>query len=107
MKVRATTSFSVDPADASITREDILTAVNDTLASFRADNDLVDELEASPHKNSADGDLLVDVVVIFRSDSYAVVDEAMMDLTRRVVSAVEAGLHHSHMAGRDTQLVPA
>lgn len=90
MKVRATTSFSVEPQVDSITYDSVRSAVEKALARLTGERDLIEDTSISRGRGYG-GHVVVDLAIVFRSDSYGAVDEAMLQLAEDIASALEAG----------------
>jgi hypothetical protein len=107
MKVRGTTSFSVD-VDAPVAPQAVIEAVQQAVATFQADYQQVLEAHVQHEEPTApEADLMVDLNIVFRSGSYAEVETAMNDLRDRLRNAVSAASAGAKLDGRETQLVPA
>lgn len=108
MKVRATTSFSVESSTDPITYDYLRAVVTEALSRLASEHDLVDETSITPGGDGGRADLLVvELDIVFRSDSYGAVDDAMLKLAQHIASVLETEPTSPRIASRETQLVPA
>lgn len=107
MKVRGTTSFSVD-VDGPVAPQMVMEAVQRAISAFRSDyQQVLDAQVAREDAADLEGDLVVDLNIVFRTGSYAEVENAMNDLQDRLRVAVVTASAGAKVGGRETQLVPA